>query len=37
MKSIGGRDGLSPAELARLNELETNPSAAQRFLLDDWP
>lgn len=35
MKSIGGRDGLSPEELARLEALEANPSAAQRFLLGD--
>ena len=37
MKSFGGRDGLSPEELAHLEYLESNPSAAQSFLLDDWP
>ena len=36
MKSLGSRDGLSPDELAHLEYLESNPSAAQRFLLDDW-
>ena len=37
MKSIGGREGLSPEELAHLEFLERNPSAAQAFLSDDWP
>ncbi|MFQ5733534.1 MAG: hypothetical protein ACE5KM_16470 [Planctomycetaceae bacterium] len=37
MKSIGGRNGMSPEEFARLEYLETHLSPAQRFVLDDWP
>jgi len=34
MQTVGGRNGLSPEELAHLQHLEDNLSPAQSFALD---